>query len=111
MAAAAALVALVLSVAALAGGPTELPLEDRLAVAARASLIAVGWVVAVVGNLARMRFFSTADLHAAAAPSESEAVRIQRAILQNTVEQALIAVPVYGALALLLPAPRMGVLY
>jgi hypothetical protein len=74
-----------------------------------AALLVLGWVV--VGNLARLRFFSAQDIHGASATSESETVRVERAVLQNTVEQALLAVPVQWALELLLPTQQLGILY
>ncbi len=43
-------------------------------------------------------------------PSESAAVRRSRAILQNTLEQVVLAVPAHLALASVLPPDRMAVL-
>ncbi|HET7411890.1 MAG TPA: MAPEG family protein, partial [Pararhizobium sp.] len=54
---------------------------------------------AAIANVARMRFFSPQDIGGSSTGSASLAVRNARAILQNTLEQVVLAVPVHVALA------------
>lgn len=60
-------------------------------------------LLAAVGAVANTRFFSRADIDAAAGGAPSETVRRLQAILQNTLEQAVLAIGTYGALSVFLP--------
>lgn len=60
-------------------------------------------LLVAVGAVANTRFFSRDDIDAAAGGPPSETVRGLQAVLQNTVEQAVLAVGTYGALSFFLP--------
>jgi uncharacterized membrane protein YecN with MAPEG domain len=102
--------AMLLTLAALAigfgqaWGPAA-PFAARLTLGLKSGLFALVWLVAGIGNIARLRFFSAQDIAGAGSTTASEAVKSARAILQNTLEQVALAVPLYLALAALLPRP------
>jgi hypothetical protein len=83
--------------------PSELP--ARLAFAVQADALAMLWLLAMIGNLARKRFFSPADIDGAGLAAASDRIRIDVAVLQNTLEQSVLAAVLYPALAVL-PAQR-----
>lgn len=72
----------------------ELPAEmsERLAFAARASLLIMLWVLYGVGVIARLRRKSAQDTAGSAYGRPSERLRVPLAFLQNTLEQATLAV-------------------
>jgi uncharacterized membrane protein YecN with MAPEG domain len=80
--------------------PDELP--ARLAFAAQASALVLLCVVVAVLMVARGRRLSPADIGGSAAGPPSQRIAISVAFLQNTLEQAVIAVGLYFALATLL---------
>ena len=71
-----------------------------LVVAIMVPLIALALAI---GNVARLRFFSPDDIDAAAGFSTTTSVRQAGAVLQNTLEQAVLAIGSYGLLALVRP--------
>ena len=56
-----------------------------------------------IGNVARLRFFSSEDIDAAAGSSTTLPIRRAGAILQNTLEQAVLALGTYVLLARVRP--------
>jgi hypothetical protein len=74
-------------------------------------LVLVAWAVlgpalallACIARLAKHRFFTPADIHGSALTSGTERARLLQALLQNTLEQACLAVPVYAATGVLAP--------
>lgn len=103
MARAAGLALLVLAAAAYLGLKAPTPaLAERVAATLRVDLLVVFWLAAAIANVARLRFFSPVDIAGSSGAQESEAVRRGRAVLQNTLEQAALALPVHLALAVLL---------
>ena len=89
---------------ALRVGPA-LPPPDRLAVALRIDLILALWLAFAIGNVARRRFLSPADIAGSGAGPPSDRLAPASAFLQNTLEQVVLAIPVHAALALTLPRP------
>lgn len=89
--------------AAIWAGPPELyaslSLADRLAIAIKTDLFVVAWLAVAIGNLARLRFFSSQDISGSANPDQSRSAREASAILQNTLEQVTLAVPAHLAIA------------
>lgn len=71
----------------------------RLAFALRCDLFVLLWPVAMIGHIARQRFFSPEDIDGSGLTSPTPAVAVNRAVLENTVEQALLAVGAHLALA------------
>lgn len=94
-------------------GDTWMPrLDDpsaRFALALKLDLAVLLCLAVAIGKVASQRFRSAEDIQGSAATSESGPVRISRSILQNTLEQAALAVPAHLALALTLPPARMAV--
>ena len=104
---------LVLVFAWLSGDRWMSRLDDptaRLSLALRLDLAVALYLAVAIARVASQRFGSAEDIGGSASASESARVRESRAILQNTLEQAALAVPVHLALALALPPARMAVL-
>ncbi|MDM9384463.1 MAPEG family protein [Chlorogloeopsis sp. ULAP01] len=80
--------------------PTEL--VDRLAFAVQASVFVLIWVLVGVGMVSWGRRHSVADIGGSASEPPSSRIAIQAAFLQNTLEQAVLAVGAYLALASLI---------
>lgn len=98
MAAALAVVLLTLLISWTAG-PLLSP-ADRLLRAVAAATVAALWLAAAIGHVAAQRFDSPADIDAAAGGGiETPGVRIANAVLRNTLEQVVLAIPAYLALA------------
>lgn len=89
--------------AALHAGRGDVPpdLTGRLTMAAMAGLIPAVWLAAAIGDVARRRFLSADAIGGGDAPALTGA----RAVLQNTLEQAALAGPVWLAVALLMDRP------
>ena len=81
--------------------PDSRPLPDRLVAVARADLLVLFWLAATIGNVARLRFFSVNDIAGSVSTTGSVNVSSANAVLQNTLEQAALAVPIHVALAVL----------
>lgn len=63
------------------------------------------WVAAAIGDVARLRFADDAAIAGAAAGVDPPALLVARAVLQNTLEQAVVAGFAYVALAYVAAAP------
>ena len=74
-------------------------LAERLGFTLRADLLVLVWLVLAVGNVARGRFFSAADIQGGGFAAPGPRIAIDAAILQNTLEQAVLAVGAHLALA------------
>lgn len=81
--------------------------NQRWLLAAASWLGPLAALAAAIGVVANLRFFSPADIDGAGLTTESPRLRVPRAILANTLEQAALAVPIYTALAILLPAREL----
>ena len=80
--------------------PSDLP--ERIAYAIQVDVFVLVWVVIGVRMVSRVRFYSAEDSAGSANPIPSAKIAVPRAFLQNTVEQALIAVGAHLALATLI---------
>jgi len=76
-------------------------LPERLVAVAQADLFVLCWLAATIGNVARLRFFSPDDIAGSGSANATAKVRHANAILQNTLEQVALAIPVHVALAML----------
>ena len=76
-------------------------LAERLAFALQADIFIFLWVVLAVRRVSRHRFYSATDSGAAAFGAPSAEIAMRAAFLQNTLEQAVIAVGAHLALATL----------
>ncbi|WP_238995766.1 MAPEG family protein [Sphingomonas solaris] len=80
-----------------------MPIGDRLEFALRADLFIAIWLAAAIANVARLRFFSERDIAGSSVAAGSETIRMAGAILQNTVEQAVLALLAHLIVAATLP--------
>ena len=90
---------LAITAAALAWPYPPAPTADvsaRLAQWTAASLVVGLWLFAAVARLARHRFFVAADIDAALGAGSAKA-RVLQSLLQNTLEQVVLATLTYGA--------------
>ena len=78
---------------------------ERLQVALRADVFVICWLAAAIANVARLRFFSSDDIAGSSAGPGSQPVRDAVAILQNTVEQVVLAVPTHLVFAAIVAPP------
>ncbi len=83
---------------------------DRLAFALTCDVFVFLWLLAGVVRVARMRFFSPQDMEGAGLTVESAPIKAERAVLQNTLEQVVLAIGAHLALATLLPAEDLGLI-
>lgn len=93
-----------------AGRPIGDDVASRLVWAIRFSLLPAVCILAAVGVIATRRFFDTRAI-GGGLPEPGSALDIDRRILANTVEQAMLALPAYAAAAVTLPMedmPRIG---
>ena len=73
---------------------------DRVLRATAAATVAALWLAATIGHVAALRFDSPVDIDAAAGGGgDSPRVAIANAVLRNTLEQVVLAIPAYLALA------------
>jgi hypothetical protein len=84
--------AIILGAASTIGPADAGPFSERLRFAVRADLLVVAWLAAAIANVARLRFFSEIDIGGSSADKASKQVRDAGAILQNTLEQAFLAI-------------------
>lgn len=113
-----ALLALVVCAVTLAGGYVILPryftfpeaLADRLAFTLRADLLILLWVFIGVKMVADVRRNSPSDSRGSAFGPPSPRLAIRAAFLQNTLEQAFLAVVTHLALASVLSGPALALI-
>lgn len=110
--------AVLVSGLALAAGAFQFPAgllpegstAGRLDLLAKCTLAISVWLLASIGVLARHRFFTPEDIDGGGLTSGSAKARILQAVLQNTLEQTVLAVSVYGCFAVLAPVQYLGAL-
>ena len=68
------------------------------------------FLVASIGRLAKFRFFSPDDIDGSALTKGSENVCLLQSLLQNTLEQLVIAISVYTAWCFLMPVSWLSAL-
>ncbi len=85
-------------------------LVNRLAFALQASLFVLLWVLVGVMMVSTGRRKSLADVSGAASGPPSEKIAVSVAFLQNTLEQAVLAVGAYLALATRLSGPWLSLI-
>jgi len=86
-----------------------LTLTERHVVASKASLVAAFFVMLAIGRLARYRMLNVADIAGAGLATGTPQAKLLQALLQNTLEQAFLAVCVYFAWALIMPGTWLSV--
>jgi len=80
--------------------------EERTALAASAS--ASLWLLIGIALLARHRFFTPADIDGGGLSDGTPTAKLLQSLIQNTLEQVMLAVPAYGAWLWLAPEGRRG---
>jgi len=89
--------ALVVTVGAFLWPAGKPPPMDRPSLWVAASSLPAAWLAIAVALLARHRFFSADDINAAVSPAASANASVLQALIQNTLEQAVLATLAYGA--------------
>jgi len=85
-------------------------LTARLAISIQCSVLPALFLIASVARLARHRFFTPEDIDGGGGLShDSKQALLLQTLLQNTLEQLLIAVVIYLAWAVMMPADWMSV--
>jgi len=113
MATALAVMILVLGLGIIVARPLIPPLprlEDRLAFALRCELFTVVWLAAGIAAVARGRFFSAPDIQGSGFAAPGPRIAVAAAVLQNTLEQVVLAFAVHLALACLLRGREMALI-
>ena len=85
-------------------------LENRLAFVSSWDLLVVFWLLATIGALGNRRFLSPEDIDGSGLTSGTAEAKILQSVLQNTLEQVVLAVIVHVACAVLLPIEWMAAL-
>ena len=75
---------------------------ERIAFALKADVFVFLWVAACIGAVSRGRFYSPSDIAGAAYSAPSPAIAVRAAVLQNSLEQAVLAFGAHLALAAVL---------
>jgi hypothetical protein len=88
--------------------PEQASLDLRLKLLAWSLLLPASMLVLCIGRLANHRFDTPEDIHGSGLTTGTERAKLLQAMLQNTLEQCLLALAIYLAGALLLPAQLLG---
>lgn len=102
--------AFALAAAPLAFGGQAETQEARASLAAASSLAPLAALLLHIGAIARQRFFSPEDIDGGGLTSGSGRILILSALLQNTLEQAALAIGVYWTFTMLAPAGWLAAL-
>jgi MAPEG family len=110
--------AVVLSVAGLTAGAMIYPEQwlpedtgsERFSFAAQSVLFISLWLMISIGSLARHRFLTPEDIDGSGLTTGSNTAKMLQAVLQNTLEQTVLASLAYGAFAALAPVSLLGAL-
>ncbi len=85
-------------------------IQERLSVALESSLLPVLFLAASVARLAKHRFFTPEDIDGGAGmPEDTTQAKLLQTLLQNTLEQTVLAVPLYLAWACLTPSTWLSI--
>lgn len=88
--------------AAIVGLQPAMDAGERIAFALKAHLFVFLWLAGCVGAVSRGRFYSPSDIAGAAFAPPGPAIAVRAAVLQNSLEQAVLAVGGHLVLAALL---------
>jgi hypothetical protein len=83
---------------------------ERIALALRVDIVVFAWLIAAIANVGNRRFFSRDDIQGAGFYPPSERIAIPVAILQNTLEQTVLAVGAHLILATMLVGQELVLL-
>ena len=82
-------------------------LGSRVTIAAWAILLPAFTLFVCIARLAKHRFFTPQDIHGSGLTGGTDKAKLLQALLQNTLEQSGLALPVYLATAIVAPAPLL----
>lgn len=85
-------------------------IASRLKLAALAALAPASALFVCIARLAKHRFSTPQDIQGSALTEGTERARLLQALLQNTLEQTVLAIPVYLAAALVFPARLLSLI-
>jgi hypothetical protein len=92
------------------GLSSHVSLDARISVALGACLLPVLMLTASIARLAKHRFFSPQDIDGGAGMSEDTTqAQLLQTLLQNTLEQTVLALPIYLAWACIAPVAWLSV--
>lgn len=91
-------------------GWRPLPEHDPTGLALICLLLVALALAATIARVAKHRFTTPADLDGSGLTHGTDRVRSLNAVVQNTLEQAVLAIPTYLAAAMLLPERRSGMI-
>jgi hypothetical protein len=105
----------VLTIAGLAAGivylPTSLTVDasmgDRLAYALKADILVIFWLLLCIGKLAGHRFFTPEDIDGSGLTAGTDKAKVLQSLLQNTLEQTVLAVTLHLIWAVVMPVTWM----
>ena len=92
---------------ALVGASGPLEMSDRLTFALRWDFLVLFWLLACVRSVAQGRFWSAADRDGSAHAEPSGSIAVRAAVLQNSLEQTVLAVGGHLILASVLRGPEL----
>jgi hypothetical protein len=84
-------------------------LASRVTLASWALLLPASTLFVCIARLAKHRFVTPDDIHGSALTSGTDKAKLLQALLQNTLEQSCLAVPVYIAISIVVPASLLSV--
>jgi hypothetical protein len=82
--------------------------DDRKSLWLACAVIVSVWLLVSVGRLAGHRFFTPADIDGGGLSDGTPKAKLLQTLIQNTLEQVVLAVPAYGAWLWLGPPDRHG---
>lgn len=86
------------------------PLEFRLWLLALSIMAPAFSLFVCIARLAKHRFFTAEDIHGSALSGGTVRARLLQSLLQNTLEQGALALPVYMGCAFVYPSRFLGVI-
>ncbi|RBP53667.1 MAPEG family protein [Arenicella xantha] len=86
------------------GYQEPISLVSKLNILAVSLIIPTFFLAIAIGRLAKHRFFTAEDIDGGGMSRGSEQAKVLQALLQNTVEQTLLASLIYGAWLIVMPA-------
>ncbi len=89
---------------------TSVEIIERLRVATASMVLVCVFLMFSIGRLARHRFFTPDDIDGAGLTEGSVKAKLLQALLQNTLEQTMLAIVAYYSWALLMPGAWLSVI-
>jgi hypothetical protein len=84
--------------------------SDRISIAVQSGILIAFCLAITIGRLAKHRSFSTEDIDGSGLTDGSSKAKVLQSLLQNTIEQSILAILVYMAWAVIMPASWLSVI-